>query len=166
MSENPPSRELQVAREGAVIGLWPAEEIRRRFLNGELRATDYFYREDLNKWLPLMPAAPYPQEFPPFAFTGDAKAFYYLQGGSLFGPRTLEEIAALVYGGMLMESDIITCIGAEKWYRISEFFGEGVVPKQASSNLQSHIGRAIHVAATFYAFGPEAAVAELFTDDV
>lgn len=152
---------VQIQRDGCPVGTWDIEHVARLLGVGVIRHTDHFRVDGMNGPRPVIPPVPFPGEFPPADF--ETGAFYYVQGKRLYGPRSAEEIGALLKSGHLIPSDIVTMPCMEEWKPISELVSElaDAGSDQAGGLSWGDVGIwALRGATTGLIFGPVAAFLE------
>lgn len=120
MSEDLP---ISIRRNGELLGAWGKFEIRQFLASGPLLVTDEALDPETNSWLPLLP--PYRRRYSLFDWADeDDLMFYYYRDGYIHGPRTPDEIDALVDAGFLTDSHPVTLVGSDQWWRLGELLND------------------------------------------
>lgn len=112
-----PNHPIHVARNGEHLGTWPKYAIRHLFLTGELIASDHILPDGEEAWHRLVPDPPVHAEEYPYE---DGPPMFYVHEGHLFGPRSFDEINALLSAGYLEDDDLIAPLGAPHWFTVKE----------------------------------------------
>lgn len=115
----PAEEQIHISRDGVVLGVWPASEIRPMLISGDLKPSDHFWTDGADTWQQLVTAPP--SAASPYPYLGDDRPLYFIREGLLYGPRTAAELDVLHDSGWLGGDALMTVLGADQWWTINEF---------------------------------------------
>lgn len=114
---------ISIRRNGELIGSWDKFEIRQYVANGSLVLTDEAMDPESGEWGPLIP--PYRRKHLLFDWSDEEDHLcYYVRDGHIHGPRTVDEIEALIAAGYLTGENLFASLGSDQWMRVQEILDD------------------------------------------
>ena len=127
--------DIHVSRDGVILGIWKASQIRSMFVSGDFKHSDYYWAEEVGEWIRFVPETPSAQGYP---YLGD-NLFYYIKDDYVYGPRSLGEINALMQSDWIDEATLATFFPSEAWLPLSEIL-EGQPNNWVATGLRACVG--------------------------